>query len=142
MKGSIAVLVFLLAIPSFAQVRSRQTTEPTYLESALKWPTYFGVSAGEYDDIWNRARTWAIDNGDGKLTVDHESEITAIRPPGGAVGARTIRVTSSETFGGYRITVEVVAHRSQDRADAERLAHLLAYHLASGRPIPAELASQ
>ncbi|MBC8144701.1 MAG: hypothetical protein H7X80_03890 [bacterium] len=104
----------------------------------MKWPTYFGVAVGEFDEVWQRARSWAENYGDGKFTVLTDSEITAIKPPTKESGSRTLRVTTSETFGGYRISVEVIPHRREEKDAAIRAAHLLSYHIATGNPIPVE----
>jgi hypothetical protein len=141
MKGNIAAPIFLLAISCAAQNPTEAPPEQAFLESAMKWPTYFGISSSERAELWTRARTWAEQYGNGTLTVLSDNEITAIRAPVGSEGARTLRITSSETFGGFRINVDVIAHRKEEVEEAARIAHLLAYSLASGRTIPEELVS-
>lgn len=142
MKGTIAIPTFLLAIACAAQTPTEATPDQAYLQRALGWPTHFGVGSSEYADLWVRARTWAENYGNGKLTVLTDEEITTIRAPQGSVGARTLRITSTETFGGYRIHIAVIAHRETERVDADRIAHLLAYHLASGTTIPEQFVSR
>jgi hypothetical protein len=141
MKGTIAPLALALCIPCAAASQSSFSTDPSYLESALKWPTYFGVSSGEFDDVWQRARTWAATFGKGAF-IDGDVEITSTRPSSSANGSLTLRVTSSETFGGFRISVEVIANEGGEGEEAARVAHLLAYYLATGKPIPGELVSR
>lgn len=141
MMGTIAKLVFLFLISCAAAAQPGAKVETSELESALKWPTYFGIAAGEYETVWARAKAWAENYGNGKFTVLTDSEITTIKFPDEVSGARTLRVTTSETFGGFRISVEIVPHRRDEKDDAARAAHLLAYHLATGRPIPDGLVS-
>lgn len=141
MMGTIAALVILLSVSCVAQVQPRANVGQSERETALKWPTYFGVAAGEFAEVWQRAKAWAENYGNGKFTVLTDNEITAIKPPDETGGSRTLRVTTSETFGGYRINVELIPHRKDEKDDAVRMAHLLSYHLATGKAIPVETAS-
>ncbi|HVK38264.1 MAG TPA: hypothetical protein VNA88_07030 [Candidatus Kapabacteria bacterium] len=145
MKGTIAAPMFLLAISCVAQTQTETPPAQSYLETAMKWPTYFGVSSSELADVWSRARAWAEDYGGGSLIVDTDDEIVTIRSPNRSHGALTLRITRTETFGGSRITVVVIPHRTrvaEEADEAERIAHLVAYHLASGRSIPEQLVSR
>lgn len=139
MKGTIAMPAFLLAVLCVAPFGSGPSGQPTFLESALKWPTHFGITSGEKSEVWQRARTWAEDYGMGRAVESSETEIVTVRPPVGRDGARTLRVMCTPTFGGFRIGVEIVAHRADEQQDASRTAHLLAFHLATGRAIPEDL---
>jgi hypothetical protein len=141
MKGTIASVLVLASVPYIAGAQSLATTESSFLETAMKWPTHFGVTNGEFDAVWTRARTWAQSFGNGTFTVLDDFEITTIRPPTDRSGAATLRITNSETFGGFRILVEVIPHRADEKDAAQRVAHLLAYHLASGKPVPEDLVS-
>jgi hypothetical protein len=134
-----ASLAVVAAVPCVLVAQAGAVREPApYLEAAMKWPTYFGVLTEEFPDVWKRARIVA-ERYAGHLVVDSDSEITAVRPSSDQRGARSLRVTCTPTFGGWRIGVEVIPERSGENADADRLAHVVAYAIASGSPVPPEL---
>jgi hypothetical protein len=139
MRGIIALGLFLAATSLWSQTQTQPKTDAEYLNAALRFPIYFGLTTTEFPDAWARVQSWLMFQAEETLTLVNEEEIRTApaRDPSG--NRYVYKVTNSVTFGGYRINVDVVSEKPDSSGLATRRAHLLAYYTATGYETPRAL---
>lgn len=128
----------LVAIGCTGPRKAASPESTAYLAEAMRQPLTFTLPMDQTNAAWARAQTWISQHARPKIKTVTEFVIQTEDPPEMIV-EYGYSVTKQPLDYGATFTVSAKPGNSLRAKQADQNAHLLAYHMASGKPTPADL---
>ena len=136
-----AAMAALLLMACGAQIvrQPLYPEEQSYLDDAMRQPLQFDVPASENNAAWGRAQDYLAKFSQLKIQTSTSDLLDTYSPSErGQIGYKINRIPGHVST---QFSVDCVAADASDAHLANRNAHLLAYYIALGRPVPMRLAT-